>query len=247
MTQQHAFLPEYWEPELLLSQPHACGYLPDPMAATLYVDPTTPMDMAKFEYLLSIGFRRSGTIVYRPWCAECTACIPVRLPVAAFNPSRSLRRIIKRNQDLTVHQEEPVFTAERFDLYRRYLNSRHADGPMANPSETDFYDFLHSEWCTVRFIDFRLQGRLLLTAVMDQLPNTLSAVYSFFDPDENHRSLGSYAILWEIEQALRLGLPWLYLGYWIADSQKMRYKSRFQPLEAYILRQWRLLPEQTLK
>ncbi|MBF0126070.1 MAG: arginyltransferase [Magnetococcales bacterium] len=233
--------PNSVELELFQTRPHECGYLPDRMGATLFVNPTTPMEETRFEYLLSIGFRRSGNIVYRPRCEGCAACIPVRLPVAPFRLNRSFRRILKRNQDLTVHLEEPAFNAERFDLYCRYLNSRHQDGPMASPSREDFEEFLLSDWCAVTFVDFRHEDRLLMTAVIDQLPNSLSAVYTFFDPDESARSLGTHAILWEIGQARQLGLTWLYMGYWIADSRKMSYKSRFQPLEAYIMRQWQPL------
>lgn len=242
MTRQHPFQNEELALELFLTPPHPCGYLEEHNGATLFVNPETPMDAPRYEQLMSIGFRRSGNIVYRPWCAGCTACVPVRLPVERFVYSRAFRRVVKRNQNLTVHQEEPAFTAERFALYRRYLLERHGDGPMANPTPEEFEEFLLCRWNAVRFVDFRLQGRLVMTAVLDRLPSSLSAVYCFYDPDETHRSPGTYAILWEIEQARQLGLTWLYLGYWIGDSPKMRYKSRFQPMEAYLMRQWRPMP-----
>ncbi|MEO5333909.1 MAG: arginyltransferase [Magnetococcus sp. YQC-5] len=226
------------ELEVYLSASHPCGYLPDLMGATLYVNPELPMDETHYQYLLSIGFRRSGTLVYRPWCAGCAACIPVRVPVDHFRMTRSFRRVLKHNQDLTVHIEEPAFTEERFNLYERYLNSRHGEGPMAHPKPEEFAEFLHNNWGRVHFVDFRLQGRLLMTAVVDQLPNALSAVYTFFDPAEQGRSLGSQAILWEIAKAREMGKSWLYLGYWIANAPKMQYKARFQPLEAYIMREW---------
>lgn len=241
MTQPNSTQGDYEKLELCISSAHPCGYLPDSLGATLFVNPTLPMDVTHYEVLLAHGFRRSGNIVYRPWCGNCTACIPIRVVVNQFHPNRSFRRIITRNQDLTVHIEEPTWNEERFDLYVHYMNSRHGDGPMANPTPEDFNAFFLSNWCTVRFVDFRLQGRLLLTAIMDQLPNSLSAVYSFFDPTHPARSLGSYAILWEIEQARLYGLTWLYLGYWIEESPKMRYKSHFKPLEAFIMRQWQPL------
>ncbi|MBF0340751.1 MAG: arginyltransferase [Magnetococcales bacterium] len=229
--------------ELLLSPPHACGYLPGLLANTLHVHPAQPMDMGQFEYLLSTGFRRSGNLVYRPWCSGCAACVPVRIRVSGFETSRAQRRVIRRNRDLTIHTGGPDFSDEHFELYRRYLNSRHGDGPMAEPDYDEFTDFLHSDWCAVRFVDFRLQGRLLQTAVIDQLSNALSAVYTFFDPEESRRSLGTLAVLWEVEMARQMELSWIYLGYWIADSAKMCYKTRFQPLEAYINRRWIPLPE----
>ncbi|MBF0628273.1 MAG: arginyltransferase [Magnetococcales bacterium] len=230
--------------ELILSPPHPCGYLPHALAHTLHVHPAFPMEMGRFEYLLSTGFRRSGNLVYRPWCSGCAACVPVRVRVADFQPSRAMRRVIRRNRDLEIQTRKPTYTSEHFTLYCRYLNSRHGDGPMANPQPEEFVEFLHSDWCAVRFVDFRHQGRLLQTAVVDLLSNSLSAVYTFFDPDEDDRSLGTMAILWEIEQARQSGLNWLYLGYWIANCPKMRYKARFQPLEAYINRRWIPLPEE---
>ncbi|MBF0180222.1 MAG: arginyltransferase [Magnetococcales bacterium] len=229
---------DHIELELFQTKPHECGYLADRDAATLFVNPDTQMDMSRFEFLLAIGYRRSGNIVYRPRCDGCNACIPVRVPVEGFRASRSLRRIRDRNQDLTIHPEEPVFNEERFDLYLRYLAGRHAQGPMTNSSPEDFQDFLLSDWCRTSFVDFRLQGRLVMTAVIDRLEHSLSAVYTFFDPQERERGLGTFAVLWEIAEARALGMHWLYLGYWIAESHKMSYKARFQPLEAYRQRQW---------
>lgn len=230
--------------ELILSPTHPCGYLPDVLANTLHVHPASPMDMGRFEYLLATGFRRSGNLVYRPWCSGCADCVPVRVRTADFQTTPSLRRVIRRNRDLVIRTRRPVFSAEHFQLYRKYLDSRHGDGPMAEPEPMDFQEFLHSDWCAVRFIDFRLHNRLIQTAVVDLLGRSLSAVYTFFDPDQAARSLGTLAILWEIEMARQMELDWVYLGYWIAASPKMRYKSRFQPLEAYINRRWIPLPDE---
>ncbi|MBF0164866.1 MAG: arginyltransferase [Magnetococcales bacterium] len=229
--------------ELILSPPHMCGYLTGPVASTLYVNPEFAMEMARYDFLLATGFRRSGNLVYRPWCRECDACVPVRIRVREFVTSTSMRRVIRRNRDLEVQSGRPVFSDEHFALYRRYINSRHGDGPMADPELEEFMEFLHSDWCAVRFADFRVQRRLVMSAVYDVTGTSLSAVYTFFDPQERARGLGTLAILWEVELARQLGLDWVYLGYWIDNCPKMRYKSRFQPLEAYINRRWIPMPD----
>ncbi|MBF0311397.1 MAG: arginyltransferase [Magnetococcales bacterium] len=217
---------------LFRSPDHACNYLPDREASTLFVDPLDSMDPVLFEYLLLQGFRRSGGHVYRPYCQRCDACLPVRVPVAHFSRGGGFRRIWRRNQDLTVEVQPASFTVESFDLYRRYLAARHGDGPMADPLPEDFVSFLIAPWSDTWFVAFRDSGgRLLMVAVVDRQPRALSAVYTFFEPEEKRRSLGSFAILWEIAEAARLGLSWVFLGYWIAQCRSMRYKARFQPLE----------------
>ncbi|MBF0183474.1 MAG: arginyltransferase [Magnetococcales bacterium] len=223
---------------LLLSRPHPCGYLPDRSAATLFVDPAVAMDDALYAFLLERGFRRSGGHVYCHYCPGCRSCQAVRIPVASFEPSRSLRRIWRRNQDLTVRVLPAGFNRERFALYQDYIACRHGDGPMADPVPDDFTDYLLASWSMTRFVEFRADGRLLMVAVTDILPEALSAVYTFFAPDQAARSLGSYAILWQIRETLGLGRHHLYLGYWIAGCRKMLYKSRFQPLESFRGRQW---------
>ncbi|MBF0161190.1 MAG: arginyltransferase [Magnetococcales bacterium] len=223
---------------LYLSRSHACGYLADRLAATLFVDPEVAMNDILYAFLMERGFRRSGGHVYCPYCPTCRACQAVRVPVVDYRLPRSMRRVWQRNQDLTVRMMLPAYTQERFELYRDYINGRHQGGPMANPSPDDFMDYLIAPWSTTRFVEFRQGERLLMVAVTDILPTALSAVYTFFRPDEAARSLGSYAILWQIHEALGLEKSHLYLGYWIAECQKMDYKARFQPLELYQGRQW---------
>ena len=156
----------------------------------------------------------------------------VRVPVADFASSRSLRRVWRRNQDLHHRVLPAQATGEQFELYRRYMDGRHHDGPMNNPSLDDFNAFLLAPWSTTRFIEFRKENRLVMVAVVDVLPQALSAVYTFFDPKERARSLGTFAVLWEIYETERENKPHLYLGYWIDRCRKMNYKTRFQPLEA---------------
>ncbi|MEO5339523.1 MAG: arginyltransferase [Magnetococcus sp. MYC-9] len=223
---------------LFLSRPHPCGYWPDRQAATLFVDPDVAMNDTLYAFLLERGFRRSGGHVYRHYCPGCRACQAVRVPVAAHRFSRNLRRIWQRNQDLTVRVMPPDCNRERFDLYQTYINDRHGDGPMVDPTPGDFSDYLIAPWSMTRFVEFRLGSRLLMVAVTDILPEALSAVYTFFAPEERRRSLGTYAILWQIRETLGLDKSHLYLGYWIAGCPKMDYKARFQPLELYEGQQW---------
>lgn len=229
---------DYAHLSLYLTPPHPCGYFPERRAATLFVDPAQPMNGTLYQYLLERGFRRSGDHVYRPYCGDCDACIPVRVPVARFAPGRSMRRVRQRNRDLRVRISQPRFDRALFELYERYLNHRHRGGPMENPRPVDFLEFLTSRWCRTRFVEFWLQERLLMVAVTDLLPDALSAVYTFFDPGEAARSLGSHAILWQIAECRTLNRSALYLGYWIRDCGKMRYKARFRPLEMHRGARW---------
>jgi arginine-tRNA-protein transferase len=188
------------------------------------------------------GFRRSGEYVYRPHCPTCRACIPARIPVQRFRGNRNQRRTARRNAELTVLRRDDSFRKEHFDLYYRYLDARHPEGEMANPSPEDFRRFLTSGWSDTQFVEFRHDNRLAAVTVVDRLPDALSAVYTFFAPEHASRSLGRYAILWQIQEALRLGLPYVYLGYWIDGCRKMAYKREYQPLEGLIDGEWRELP-----
>lgn len=223
------------------TQAHDCSYLPDQQATTLFLDPRQRFDAQTYADLSELGFRRSGEHLYRPHCQNCQACIPARIPCADFQPSRQQRRILKHNQDLSVHAVRPTFRDEYYDLYSRYIEVRHADGDMYPPSREQFITFLLSDHPFSVFFEFRLQERLVAVAVTDVLPNGLSAVYTFFDPDEEKRSLGRLAILWQVAEARRRSLPAVYLGYWIRDCRKMRYKSEYRPLELYVNRHWATL------
>jgi arginine-tRNA-protein transferase len=164
--------------------------------------------------------------------------VPARIPVAQFVPDRNQKRILKRNADLTVTAANPRFSEEYFDLYQRYIEQRHADGDMFPPSRDQFSTFLVRELPFSRFYEFRLDGRLLAVAVTDLLPNGLSAVYTFYEPDEERRSLGRFAILWQISEARRLELEAVYLGYWIKNCKKMNYKTQYRPIELLINQRW---------
>ncbi|MBF0445576.1 MAG: arginyltransferase [Magnetococcales bacterium] len=223
---------------LYLTPDHDCGYFRGRSAATLYVDPAYEMSALTYQFLLYQGFRRSGNQVYRPYCSDCHECIPIRLPVEKFKLSKSLRRVWKKNQDLTVKIFPPSLTQERFELYHAYINNRHDDGPMVNPTPDDFLSFLDCSWGQTQFVEFRQDAKLLMVAVMDSLDDSLSAVYTFFDPTFASRSLGTYAVLWEIQEAQRIAKEWLYLGYWVKACKKMRYKSRFKPMQIYQERNW---------
>lgn len=225
-------------PDIFLSMPHACSYLPGKTATTLFIDPRYPMDREKYGRFTRLGFRRSGDLVYRPHCRDCTACIPVRIPVERFHPSRGQKRIWKRNSDISMSPRPAAFIQEQFDLYLRYQAARHAGGGMDDPDPHKYLNFLVGRQVETTFFEMRRDQQLLGIAVVDRLAEGLSAVYTFFDPAQPGRGLGTYAILWEVEQARALGLPWVYLGYWIAESPKMAYKANFRPLEAYRHGRW---------
>lgn len=225
-------------PVLYLSLPHACSYLPGRMATTLFVDPHHPMTPELHARFTRHGFRRSGDLVYRPHCVDCAACLSARIPVADFQPSRGQRRVWKRNADIRVIAREPIFDEEHYALYLRYQEMRHPGSGMGNPSPERYLHFLVGRTVRTLFYELRAGAQLLGVAVVDCLPDALSAVYTFYDPDLTERGLGVYAVLWQIEHARELQLPWVYLGYWIKNSAKMSYKSRFRPLEVYNQGRW---------
>jgi arginine-tRNA-protein transferase len=210
---------------------HACGYWPDRSARDLVLDPADPLLPGMYGSALAMGFRRSGNHVYRPHCAGCRACTPVRIPVARFVPSRSQRRCLARNVDLRLSARPAMRSVENFALYQAYVSGRHAGGGMDNPSPADFDAFLACAWSPTAFLEMRLQGELLAVAVTDVLPDALSAVYTFFDPRQAARSLGTFAILSQVEYARQQGLEHVYLGFWLEGHPKMSYKKSFRPLQ----------------
>lgn len=223
---------------LYLSAPHACSYLPDRLSSTLFTDPDDAMTAARYAELISFGFRRSGRMVYAPRCEDCRQCVSVRIPVDAFALRRSHRRILRANDDVTTIEHAAGFHDEHYALYQRYTTARHGDGDMASATPDQYMAFLNADWCDTRFLELRSASKLLGVAVTDRLANGLSAVYTFFDPALPERSLGTLAILKQIEWANALNLPHLYLGYWIRDSHKMAYKARFRPLELWRSGNW---------
>ncbi|TAK39479.1 MAG: arginyltransferase [Lysobacteraceae bacterium] len=223
---------------------HPCGYWPERHARDLVLDPRDERLAQRYPLALEWGFRRSGDIVYRPHCRGCQACVAVRIPVAAFRPDRSQRRCLARNRDVDARIVPAERSEEQFALYRRYLKARHPGGGMDDHGSFEFDQFLVGSWSQGRFLELREHGshRLLGVAVTDLAgTRALSAVYTFFDPDEAARGLGTLAILKQLEWAARDGRTHLYLGYWIAGHRKMDYKRRFRPLEAFDGRSWKAL------
>jgi arginyl-tRNA--protein-N-Asp/Glu arginylyltransferase len=204
----------------------------------VFVDPQLALDSSRYGVLLDWGFRRSGVYVYRPACGACQQCRPVRVPVAEFVPSKSQRRCIRDNADLHVRAEADL-NSEHYALYRKYLYVRHPRGGMDPEDKAAFRSFLASSWGESEILAFRDgRGRLLAGAVVDRVPQGLSAVYTYFDPDASDRSLGTFAVLCEIERARVLKLPYVYLGYWVPGSETMDYKRRFRPLESLTQQGW---------
>ncbi len=210
-----------------------CPYLPGRYERKLFTDLTGPRGRRLYDRLSQAGFRRSHRFAYRPACAGCQACQPVRIRAKDFAPGSTLRRIWRRNSDLLVEERPARATLEQFRLFDRYIDQRHGDGDMAAMSFADFQAMVEETVLDTRLIEFRLpQGRLVGAALIDWLEDGPSAVYSFFAPEMADRSLGSHVILWLVAEARRRAQPHVYLGYYIAETRKMAYKARFRPLEA---------------
>jgi len=227
-----------------LSSSHPCPYLEQQQAASLIIDPELEVDTRTLTELTRSGFRRSGDLVYRPHCPRCRACLSIRVPIAEFRKNRNQRRVWQRNQDLDVSVRPSGYYQEHFDLYLRYQQARHPDSEMCDPDPEKYFQFVVGTTINTSFIEFHLQEKLVAVAVSDELDDSVSAVYTFFDPDFSSRSLGTYAILQQIEYCRQSLRDWLYLGYWIARSQKMHYKSAFQPAQVFRQGRWRdLVPD----
>lgn len=221
-----------------LSQPFECSYRPEKKEQLLIVQ--SKMNPGHFEGLMSLGFRRSGSDVYRPHCPECRSCEPVRVLVKEFVPSRSQRRVLARNRDLTWRVVSQP-TDEHRALYHRYIRGRHCDGPMYPPTDEQFNRFLPCDWLDQRYLEGRLDGKLVLVAVTDRLSQALSAVYTFFEPELDKRSLGVCGILKQLEYAKSEGKHFLYLGYQIEECRKMAYKTQYRPYQTLTTGGWHTL------
>ena len=220
-------------PDLYMSSAHACPYLEDRCATNLLVDPDFDVTPALYDQLILQGFRRNGTLYYRPHCPGCQACRSVRIAVNHFSQTRSQRRTVNRNKDVTLTLHAADYCDEHFALYRRYQSARHRGDSMDDPDPEKYRQFLTRSDVDTFIIEFRAGRRLIAASVTDHIANGLSAVYTFFEPNEVRRALGTYAILKQVDLARRIDYEWLYLGYWIETCDKMSYKSRFQPLEAF--------------
>lgn len=226
---------------LFQTLPHPCGYFGDRTAQNLVIDPSAPELPRIYDLAVQRGYRRAGGHIYHPQCHACRACVACRIPVARFRPDRAQRRCLARNADIEVRIAPAAYSDEYFELYQRYLCSRHRGGGMDDAHPEDFARFLYTAWSPTRFIEFRRGGVLAGVAATDFCSTGLSAVYTFFDPAMRARSLGTFAILSQVEIARRRGLPHVYLGFWIDGHPKMDYKARFRPLEVLRDGGWRKL------
>ena len=218
--------------QLRLSMRSECPYLPDRTEQRVAVDINE--NPAQHDQLARAGFRRVENWVYKPACPACNACLPWRVDSKAFTPSRNMSRIWRNNRDLTRSMAPIRLTEDHFTLFARYITSRHADGQMAQMTRDEFLSMIENSPIETLLVNYHTpDGRLVATVLTDVQDDGLSAVYSFFDPDETSRSLGTFIILDLIDRCREAGLPWLYLGYYVENSQKMMYKARFQPAEIY--------------
>jgi arginyl-tRNA--protein-N-Asp/Glu arginylyltransferase len=240
-------------PRFYLTVPSECPYLPDRFEQKIFTELKEGHATELNNSLSKIGFRRSQKVAYKPACENCNACLSVRINVNEFKPSRTMRRVLRNNNDLITTDYPSTATHEQYDLLSQYLNSRHAEGGMAGMSREDYSTMVEETPIDTRVIEFRKPSEngdrepLIGACLTDMLDDGLSMIYSFYDPKLSERSFGTQMILHHIDWAQRLGLPFVYLGYWIEESEKMSYKARFQPLEAYENDAWRPLRQKNAR
>ena len=235
MTEQRKHFPEFY-----VTAPQPCPYLPGRLERKLFTHLTHEKSPVLVDNLLRGGFRRSQNIAYMPYCEGCQGCVSVRVLVNDFVPTRSMRRVMETNSDLVAQRSQATPTSEQYSLFRAYIDERHADGGMADMSVLDYAMMVEDSIIDTFMTEYRLappaaggkaRPPLVATALCDRLSDGISMVYSFYDPEAARRGLGTYMILEHIAYAHRLGVPYLYLGYWIQGSPKMNYKKRFGPQE----------------
>lgn len=236
-------------PQFFLTSPSACPYLPGRAERKVFTHLVGERAPGLLDLLSQGGFRRSQNIAYRPACERCRACVSVRILANEFSPGKSMRRVLSRNSDIVARMSPPSPTSEQYSLFRRYIDHRHATGGMAEMSVLDYAMMVEDSQVDTRVIEYRLKGpdsrfskdsdgELLAVALSDVMADGMSMVYSFFEPGLDSRSLGTFMILDHIEQTRKLGLQYLYLGYWVEGSKKMAYKIRFQPQEHLTPKGW---------
>ena len=217
---------------------YPCSYIKGREARSQVAAPSHIIDTATYSRLVAQGFRRSGLFTYRPNCSHCRACQPIRVDVMKFRPSRTQRKVWNRLSGMQVQQLPLLFDAEHFDLYQRYVSTRHPGAGMDEDSRAQYSQFLLSSRVDTALVEFRDgDGRLQMVSIIDQLIDGISAVYTFFEP-QTPGSLGTFGILWQLAKCRELGLPWLYLGYWIPESRKMSYKSQYRPFQVLQRGNW---------
>lgn len=224
-----------------LTERYSCSYLPDKSARSRIAIVHDLPESSVYAHLIKQGYRRSGHFIYRPECDRCQSCVPVRVPVGQFRASRTQHRVWKQHQHLLTAWHPLHFDPAHFKLYQRYQHARHAGGAMENDSHAQYRDFLLKSNVDSFLVTFHENEQLRMVSIIDQVPDGLSSVYTFFDPDVTHTSYGTFNILWQIEQCRSKHLPYLYLGYWIAENRKMRYKSNFKPLQIFVTNQWQTM------
>lgn len=229
---------------LWLTSETPCSYLDDQRSQSLVVAPYLEIDVGLYGQLLPHGFRRGGDQVYKPHCPACRQCIPTRIPVTEFQANRQQRRCRQRNRHTQVVVRDYAFDERHFQLYCRYQSARHSGEDLPSISREDYQQFFASSWCTTWLVEFLMGGELAAVAVVDVVDQALSAVYTFFDPAFKHYSPGVFAVLWQIDEAKRRGLPFVYLGFWIGKCRKMSYKINYQPLQGLLDQQWQNLCQQ---
>ncbi|MFN4141674.1 arginyltransferase [Aestuariivirga sp.] len=232
-------------PQFFITAPSPCPYLPGRVERKVFTHLVGQDARSLNTQLSQGGFRRSQNIAYRPACDGCAACVSVRVPVNTFTPNRSFRRTLKANGDVTGSVVKSQATSEHYSLFRAYIDSRHGDGGMADMTVLDFSAMVDDNFVDSRLVEYRItggdeDGRLVGAVLIDVLGDGISMIYSFYDPDQAQRGLGTFMILDNIARVKRLGLPYLYLGYWVRGSRKMDYKARFLPQERLTADGWSL-------